>query len=84
LRSYDSTRYQTTHVQGGTIMGNSPSHSVVNPCLQHWQLSNLFILGGSTFPQNSSMNPTPTILALTLRTADAIVDRYLKSPGPLA
>ena len=84
LRHYDSTRYQTTHVQGGTIMGISPEHAVVNPYLQHWQLPNLFVLGGSTFPQNASMNPTPTILALAYRTADAIVDRYLKDPGPLA
>jgi len=84
LRSYDSTRYQTTHVQGGTIMGSSPAYSVVNPYLQHWQLSNLFILGASTFPQNASANPTPTILALTLRTADAIIGRYLKNPSPLA
>jgi gluconate 2-dehydrogenase alpha chain len=83
LRSYDTTRYQTTHVQGGTIMGNSPENAVVNPYLQHWQLPNLFILGGSTFPQNASMNPTPTILALTYRAADAIVDRYLKHPSPL-
>jgi gluconate 2-dehydrogenase alpha chain len=84
LRSYDSTRYQTTHVQGGTIMGSSPHHSVVNPYLQHWQLSNLFILGASAFPQNASANPTPTLLALVYRTADAIVDRYLKNPGSLA
>jgi gluconate 2-dehydrogenase alpha chain len=84
LRHYDATRYQSTHVQGGTIMGNSPSHSVVNPYLQHWQLPNLFILGGSTFPQNASANPTPTILAFVYRTADALVNRYLKNPGPLA
>ena len=84
LRHYDGARYQSTHVQGGTIMGTSPAHSVVNPYLQHWQLPNLFILGGSTFPQNGSANPTPTLLAFTYRTADAIVDRYLKSPGPLA
>jgi gluconate 2-dehydrogenase alpha chain len=84
LRSYDTTRYQSTHVQGGTIMGDSPTHSVVNPYLQHWQLPNLFILGGSTFPQNASANPTPTILSFVYRTADAIVDRYLKNPGPLA
>jgi gluconate 2-dehydrogenase alpha chain len=84
LRHYDSTRYQSTHVQGGTIMGNSPEYAVVNPYLQHWQLPNLFVLGGSAFPQNPSMNPTPTILALTCRAADAIVDHYLKNPGPLA
>ena len=84
LRSYDTTRYQSTHVQGGTIMGNSPAHSVVNPYLQHWQLPNLFVLGASTFPQNASANPTPTLLAFVYRTADALVDRYLKNPGPLA
>ena len=27
---YDTRRYQSTHVQGGTIMGKSPEHSVVN------------------------------------------------------
>ena len=84
LRSYDATRYQTTHIQGGTIMGTSPDRSVVNPYLQHWQVSNLFLLGASSFPQNPSANPTPTILALTYRTADAIVNRYLRKPGALA
>ena len=84
LRSYDATRYNSTHIQGGTIMGDSPAHSVVSPYLQHWQLPNLFILGGSTFPQNASANPTPTILAFVYRTADAIIDRYLRHPGPLA
>ena len=84
LRNYDAARYQLTHVQGGVIMGNSPSKSVVNPYLQHWQLPNLFVLGASSFPQNASANPTLTILALTYRAADAIVDRYLKSPAALA
>ena len=84
LRRYDATRYQSSHLQGGTIMGRSPEHSVVNPCLQHWQVSNLFVLGASVFPQNASANPTPTILACTYRAADAIVDRYLKNPAALA
>jgi len=83
LRSYDAAHYNSTHIQGGTIMGDSPEHSVVSPHLQHWQLPNLFILGGSTFPQNASANPTPTLLAFVYRTADAIVDRYLKHPGPI-
>jgi gluconate 2-dehydrogenase alpha chain len=84
LRNYDATRNQSTHIQGGTIMGSSPDRSVVNPYLQHWQFPNLFVLGASAFPQNASANPTPTILALTYRTADAIVNRYLKNPSPLA
>ena len=82
--SYDVARYQSTHVQGGTMMAPSPDLGVVNTYLQHWQIPNLFVLGASTMPNTGSANPTPTILALTYRTADAIVDRYLKKPAPLA
>jgi gluconate 2-dehydrogenase alpha chain len=80
---YDVNVYKSTHVQGGTIMGTSPETSVVSPWLQHWQVDNLFVLGASTFPQNASGNPTLTLLAQTLRTADAVVERYLKRPGRL-
>jgi gluconate 2-dehydrogenase alpha chain len=84
LKKYDTTLYQSTHVQGGTIMGASPDRSVLNPYLQHWQIPNLFVLGASAIPQNASATPTPTILALTYRTADAILDRYLKHSSALA
>jgi choline dehydrogenase-like flavoprotein len=80
----NSATLQSTHIQGGAIMGRSPDCSVVNPYMQHWQVPNLFVLGASGFPQNASANPTPTILALTYRTADAIVNRYLKNPAALA
>jgi gluconate 2-dehydrogenase alpha chain len=83
-RRYDVLTYKSTHLQGGAIMGTSPANSAVNTWMQHWQLSNLFVLGASSFPQNASGNPTLTVLALTLRAADAIVDRYAKRPGPLA
>jgi gluconate 2-dehydrogenase alpha chain len=46
-------------------------------------MPNLFVLGGSAFPQNPSGNPTLTILAQTLRTADAVVEKYVKRPGLL-
>jgi gluconate 2-dehydrogenase alpha chain len=81
---YDVTTYRSSHLQGGTIMGATPEHSVLNPWLQQWQTPNLFVLGASSFPQNPSGNPTLTVLAQTLRTADAIVGRYLMRPGPLA
>jgi gluconate 2-dehydrogenase alpha chain len=83
LAHYDTRLYQSSHLQGGTIMGESPETSVVSPYLQHWKIPNLFILGGSTFPQSSSARPTLAILAFTYRTADAIAERYLKAPGPL-
>ena len=78
------TQYQSTHVNGGAIMGASPETSVLNPWLQHWQLPNLWVVGGSAFPQNASGNPTLTALALSYRAADAFLNRYLKRPGPLA
>jgi gluconate 2-dehydrogenase alpha chain len=84
LRNYDARRYQSTHVQGGTILGSSPESSVVNTYGQHWQAENLFVLGGSLFPSAGAANPTPTILAMTYRTADAVAERYVKRPGALS
>jgi len=81
---YDARRYQSTHIQGGTIMGKSPDASVVNTWGQHWQLHNLFIVGASTLPCQGAANPTPTVLALAYRTADALIDYYVKNPGSLA
>ncbi|GAB3551598.1 GMC family oxidoreductase [Noviherbaspirillum agri] len=80
---YNITEYQTTHNTGGTVMGNDPSTSVVNRYLQSWDVPNVFVIGASNFPQNASYNPTDTIGALAYWAADAIVSRYLKSPGPL-
>src|SRR5579864_5508617 len=84
LKRYDATRYQGTHLQGGTIIGANETRSVVNRYLQHWQVSNLFLLGASAFPQNPSGNPTLTAAALTFLTADAVVERYLRHPAVLA
>jgi gluconate 2-dehydrogenase alpha chain len=82
-RPYDITEYQTTHNTGGTIMGTDPSTSVVNRYLQSWDVPNLFVIGASNYPQNASYNPTDTLGALAYWSADAIVTKYLKSPGPL-
>jgi gluconate 2-dehydrogenase alpha chain len=81
---YSAAQYSTTHVQGGAIMGTSPEQAVVNPWLQHWQMPNLFVVGSSSFPQNASANPTLTIVAVSHRAADGLIDRSLKKPGPIA
>jgi gluconate 2-dehydrogenase alpha chain len=75
--------YQSTHNTGGTIMGTNPRASVVNKYLQSWERHNLFVIGASVFPHNSSYNPTGPVGALSYWTADAIKNRYLKNPGPL-
>ena len=71
------------HHQGGTRMGSDPKTSVVNRYGQSWDVPNLFILGSSTHPTMSGFNPTLTIQALAYMSADAIVNRYKKAPGPL-
>ncbi len=71
------------HHEGGTRMGSDPNNSVVNRYGQSWDISNLFIIGSSTFPSMSGFNPTLTIEALAYMSADTIVNRYRKNPGPL-
>jgi gluconate 2-dehydrogenase alpha chain len=80
---YTTTQYQTTHNTGGTVMGEDRNTSVVNRYLQSWDVSNLFVIGASNYPQNATWNPTGTLGALTYWAIDAIKNRYLKSPGPL-
>ena len=80
---YDIVPYQTTHNTGGVIMGSSREESVLNRYLQHWDVPNLFVMGASAFPHNSGYNPTGTVSALALWSANAIRTQYLKQPGPL-
>jgi gluconate 2-dehydrogenase alpha chain len=75
---YNTVQYQTTHIQGGAIMGSSPETSVVNTNLQHWKMPNLYVLGASAFPQNASGNPTLTALAITYKAADALMKEHSK------
>jgi gluconate 2-dehydrogenase alpha chain len=80
---YDIETYQTTHTCGGAVMGADPKTSALNRYLQSWDISNLFVMGSTAFPQNAGYNPTGTVGALAFWAADAIVNKYLKQPGPL-
>ena len=80
---YDITQYQTTHLNGGAIIGTDPKTSAVNRYLQSWDVSNLFVLGASAFPQNAGYNPTGTVGALAFWAAAAIRDEYLKTSGAI-
>jgi gluconate 2-dehydrogenase alpha chain len=80
---YDVTKYQTTHLCGGAIMGTDPSTSALNRYLQSWDVPNLFVMGASASPQNAGYNPTGTVAALAYWSAQAIRTQYLKNPGPL-
>jgi gluconate 2-dehydrogenase alpha chain len=78
---YSVVNYLSTHIQGGAVMGDSPETSVVNRHLQHWDAPNVYVVGASAFPQNASMNPTLTALALTLWAADSLIDGSRARPG---
>jgi len=64
-------------------MGADPKTSVVNRYLQSWDVPNIFVTGATNFPQNGGYNPTGTVCALAYWAADAVVNQYIKHPGPL-
>jgi gluconate 2-dehydrogenase alpha chain len=80
---YDTRVYQSSHTTGGAIIGSNPTNSVLNRYSQCWDVSNLFVFGASSFPQNIGYNPTGLVAALTYFAAAKIRSTYLKSPGPL-
>jgi len=60
---------------GTTRMGTDPETSVVDPQLRTHDVSNLSIAGSSAFVTGGAMNPTLTIAALSLKTADHVAER---------
>ena len=80
---YDTRIYQSTHTTGGAIMGSNPSNSVINRYSQSWDVSNVFVMGASAFPQNIGYNPTGLLAGLAYFSASKIRESYLKSPRPL-
>ena len=80
---YSIVPYQSTHNVGGAVMGADPSTSAVNKYLQSWDVPNLFVVGGSAFPQNAAQGPTATIGMLACWAADGIKEIYTKKPGPM-
>jgi choline dehydrogenase-like flavoprotein len=61
------------HVVGTYRMGPDAEHSVVNDKQRSWDHDNLYLVGSGTFPTVATANPTLTIAALCLRTADYIL-----------
>lgn len=61
------------HPMGMTLMGNDPRTSVLDAFGRTHDHANLFVVSSSAFPSGGTANPTLTIAALGMRTADAIV-----------
>jgi choline dehydrogenase-like flavoprotein len=57
---------------GTTRMADSPTRGVTDRWGRVHGIGNLYIAGSSLFPTGGWANPTLSIVALTLRTADTI------------
>ncbi len=66
------------HEVGTTRMGNDPRTSVLNKYAQAHECDNLFVVDGGPFVSQADKNPTWTILALSWRTSDYIIDQLKK------
>jgi choline dehydrogenase-like flavoprotein len=66
------------HEVGTVRMGDDPKRSALNKWGQTHDCKNLFVTDGSVFTQQSEKNPTWTILALAMRTAEYIIDQRKK------
>ena len=66
------------HEVGTTRMGNDPKNSVLNSNCQAHDCKNLFVVDGGPFVSQADKNPTWTIMALSWRTSDYIIDQLKK------
>jgi len=66
------------HEVGTTRMGSDPKTSVVNEFEQLHDAKNVFVVDGGPFVSQADKNPTWTILALSWRTSEYIVEELKK------
>lgn len=64
------------HIMGGTVMGNDPAKSVTDSYGRCHELENLYVAGTSLFPSSGAVNPTFTLHALALRTAEQLFGKH--------
>ena len=56
-------------------MGHDPKKSVLNKWRQAHDVKNVFVTDGAAFVSVACQNPTLTIMALSLQTAEYIVEQ---------
>jgi choline dehydrogenase-like flavoprotein len=63
------------HELGTVRMGSDEKTSALNSWCQAWDCRNLFVADGGPFVSQADKNPTWTIMALAMRTADRILEQ---------
>ena len=64
--------YASAHLLGTARMGGSPAASACDPQGEAWEVSNLVVCDGSTFPTASGVNPMISIAAVAHLNASAL------------
>ena len=59
-------------------MGNNPKTSVLNKYCQAHEVKNLFVTDAAAFVTNPDKNPTLTIMALSWRASEYLMDQAKK------
>ena len=67
------------HEVGTARMGNDPKKSVLNAFSQSHDVSNLLVADGSGFVSSACQNPTLTMMAITVRACDHLVERFKRN-----
>jgi len=70
-----STGGEIIHEVGTARMGKSAKDSAVDQFGRAWDVDNLYLADGSVFASKAHKNPTITIMALSMRSADHIAAR---------
>jgi len=66
------------HEVGTARMGNDPKTSVLNKHNQAHEVPNLFVTDGACYVSIGCVNPTLTMMAITVRACDYLVNEYSK------
>ncbi|MCC6344650.1 MAG: GMC family oxidoreductase [Bryobacterales bacterium] len=66
------------HEVGTARMGNNPKTSVLNKHNQAHEVPNLFVTDGACYVSIGCVNPTLTMMALTVRACDYLIHEYSK------
>jgi len=67
------------HEVGTARMGNNPKTSVLNAFCQSHDVSNLVVADGSCFVSSACQNPTLTMMALSVRACDRLLERFKRN-----
>jgi long-chain-alcohol oxidase len=67
------------HIMGTARLGGSSKTSATNPDGETWDVRNLYVMDGASFPSASGVNPMISIEAIAHRNASSLAARMVRS-----